>query len=902
MPDWKPEIRARLAGLNLEAARESEIVEEIAQHLDDRCTEWLQRGATAPEATERALAELRSDDFLARELRRVERPARSEPAVLGQTKGNILENFRLDLRYGARMLRKNPGFTAVAVATLALCIGANLSIFAVVNAILIRSLPFPEPDRLVTMFNTYPKAGVERDGSSVANYYERRGNIPAFSHLSLFRYDTAVVGEAGSTKQEEVMRVSPEFFITLGVGPMLGRGFSEEEMTYETDSVAVLTDAFWRQSFNADPDVLGRAVRVDGVSKTIVGVLPPNFRFLSSKARIYFPLSSNSEQRAAKARHSGSACDIVARLKPGATFAEAQSQIDAHNAAHAAEFPHAKMIADAGFRTLVTPLHADHVKTIRPVLLLMQSGVFLLLLIGGVNLVNLLLIRASGRARELAIRQCLGASRRRVVSQVLSETVLLTALGGLFGVVVGAGGIRLLAVLGVGQLPLGAHIAFDAPLALAAMLGAVVMGVIIAGPVAWFNLADHPAGALQSETRDGTASHAAQGLRHGFMVAQIAFAFVLLAGAGLLGLSLKRAMAVSPGFRPDHILIGQISLPLKNYPDWPHHLTFIERLLDGIRSQPGVSAAGVINNVPFSGNNQKSAFVVQGHVRQPAESLRGYYFYGVGGDLFAALGIPLREGRFIGSADSDRRVCVVDEDFARRFWPTGGAIGHRLFLGANEGPDAEAFTIVGVVGAMKQAEVTEDQAQGAVYSPYQYRTEVNKFAVVRTIQRPESFARALQKIVRTIDPEVPVDDLRSMEVRIADSLIARRSPALLAAIFASVALLLAAIGTYGVLSYAVAQRRREIGVRMALGAQRQQIASHFLLLGLRLLAAGAFAGAFGAWLAGRAMQRILFGVPALHLATFLGTFGILAVVSLVACWLPARNAAKVDPMEALRCE
>jgi predicted permease len=560
------------------------------------------------------------------------------------------------------------------------------------------------------------------------------------------------------------------------------------------------------------------------------------------------------------------------------------------------------MIADAGFRTIVTPLHADHVKTIRPVLLLMQTGVFLLLLIGGVNLVNLLLIRAGSRARELAIRQCLGASRRRVVSQVLSETVLLTAIGGLFGLAGGAGGIRVLAVLGARQLPLGAHIAFDAPLALEAMLGAVAMGVIIAGPIAWFSLSGQPATALRSETRNGTASHATQCLRHALIVAQIAFAFVLLAGAGLLGLSLKRAMAVSPGFRADHVLTGQISLPGKNYPDWTARLAFIERLLEGVKVQPDVSAAGVINNVPFSGDNQKSGFVVQGHVRQPGESLRAYYFYGVGGDLFAALGIPLREGRFLGNADSDRRVCVVDEDFARVNWPKGGAVGRRLFVGASEGPDGEAFTIVGVVGAMKQAEVTETQAQGAVYAPFQFRTAVDMFAVVRTTQQPESFGLSLQHIVRTIDPELPVDDLRSMEVRIADSLIARRSPALLAGIFASVALLLAAVGTYGVLSYAVAQRRREIGVRMALGAQRQQIARHFLLLGLRLLAIGALLGALGAGLAGQAMQKVLFDVPALHPAIFLGTALVMTVVSLAACWLPARRAMRVDPMTVMRYE
>ncbi len=470
MPDWKSEIRPRLAGLNLEAAQELEIIEEISEHLDDHYRDLLATGVAEEEASRLVREELSGSAALIEELNRVLPRKQQERAVYGASKGNLMKNLYQDLRYGFRMLRKNPGFTAVAVFTLAICLGANLTIFAVVDSVLLRPLPFPEPERLATMFNSYPKAGVERDGSSVPNYYERRGNIPAFSHLSLFHYGTAVVGETGATEQEEVLRVSPEFFSTLGVGPVLGRSFSEEETTYQTDNVAVLTEACWRQRFNADPSVLGRVVRVDGVAKTIVGVLPPGFRFLSSKARIYLPLSSNSDQRGVQDRHSGNGSDLVARLNPGVTLAEAQSQIDAHNALHAAEYPNAKMIADAGFRTIVTPLHADHVKSIRPVLLLLQFGAFFLLLIGGVNLVNLLLIRAGSRARELAIRQSLGASRWDVVRQVMAETVLLTSIGGLFGLGVGIGGIRLLAVLGAHQLPLGAHIAFDGSPALLGML------------------------------------------------------------------------------------------------------------------------------------------------------------------------------------------------------------------------------------------------------------------------------------------------------------------------------------------------------------------------------------------------------------------------------------------------
>jgi len=805
-----------------------------------------------------------------------------------------------DLKFALRQLRKAPAFTVTAVATVAICLGANLAIFAAIDSILLRPLPFPQSDRLVTIFNTYPKAGVDNDGASITNYYERRGNIPAFSSLSMYMERAETVGDPGSMQQEEIVRISPEFFTTLGVSPAIGRNFTDEE-TDPQKNVIILTDAFWRQRFNSDPNILGRDTRINGIPRKIVGVLPPAFRFLSSEARVFLPIKSGMEERGPKARHSGGGVThMIARLKPGATIAEAQAQIDAHNAAVEEDNPEAKMMAEAGFRSLVRPLHAEHVRSIRPTLLLMQAGVFFLLLIGAVNLVNLLLIRASGRAKEMAIRRSMGASRVHVVRQVIIETVLLTFVGGLLGLAVGAWGIRLFEVLGADRLPLGAHIAFDGWLASIGLAGAVVLGVVIAVPIAWFNLSTHLAHALQSESRTGTISRAAQRLRHGFIVAQIALAFILLAGAALLGLSLKKAMAVSPGFRSDHVLTGEctVSWDLQR-----ERVGIVDRLLESIRQQPGIAATGTITNIPLSGDSGKAAVTPKGYVPPPGQSVHGHYSYAVHGEYFSALGIDLREGRFLTSADSHRaeRVCVVDEDLARRYWPNGGALGQRIALGDKK-DDAQLFTVVGVVGAVKQAALTEAQGQGAVYLPYAYRDNESIFIVTRTSQRPEAFAETLRKLVRAAHPALAVDNIRSMDTRIADSLITRRSPALLAGIFAGVALLLAAIGTYGVLSYAVAQRTREIGIRMALGAQREQIGAQFLSLGLRLLAAGTILGLIGAWLAGRAMQSILFDVPTLHVATLFGTALVMTAVSLVACLIPARRATKVHPMEALRYE
>ncbi|HAV62264.1 MAG TPA: hypothetical protein DCY13_07840 [Verrucomicrobiales bacterium] len=809
-----------------------------------------------------------------------------------------------DLKYALRQLLKHPGFTAVAVSTLALCIGSNLAIFAVVDGILLRPLPFPESDRLVTMFNTYPKAQVLRDGSTVANYFERRGGkISAFSSLALFRFGTAVVGDPGASERKDVIRISPEYFQTLGIGPALGRGFTDEEMSYQTDGVAILTDSYWRRHFDADPEILGRTVRVDGDSRIIVGVLPRGFRFLSSRAQVYLPLSSNAEQRLSSSRHSGSGAEIVARLESGVTLAVAQAQIDALDTEIEGTLG-AKSLSETGYRSVVVPLRADHVHSIRPMLLLVQAGAICLLLIGGVNLINLLLIRANGRTKELAIRQSLGAGRWDVIRQVAVEALLLAAVGSLAGLAVGAGGVKLFAVLGADRLPLGTEIAVSGRLVWLAMIGSLGLGIPIAIPLVWFALRTRLALALQSQTRGATVGLVAQRLRHGFVVSQIALAFMLLSSAGLLGLSLQNLTKVSPGFQPDHVLAGQISLPWKNYPDRQARFAFSERLLGKVRALPGVRQAGIGNNVPFSGNVQKNAAHAKGHVLRPGESPQGSYRYAVSGDYFTAMGIPLLEGRFLDSADNRTtpRVCVVDEDFARRYWPKGGAIGGQLFQGLVDGEDEEAFTIVGVVGSVKQAGLAMNEAQGAVYYPYLHGTDDGTFLAIRTVGDPQALAVSLNRIVRELDPDLALSDLGSMDARIAESLMTRRSPAMLIGAFSGVAMLLAALGIYGVLAHAVSQCRREIGIRMAVGAEPKQVAAQVLGAGSRLFLIGSALGVIGAWAAGRGMQNLLFQVPSLHWETLLGTGLILGIVASLACWLPARRAAGVDPMVALRTE
>ncbi len=808
----------------------------------------------------------------------------------------------LSLRQTFRRLLRERSFTLTVLLTLALCVGANVAIFAVVDAILVRPLPFPDADRLVAVRNSYPRAGAERSGASSVNYYDRREAIQAFTSVSIFRDYSVIVGGDGTPNRVEIARVSPEFFATLGVPFALGQTFTDAEMTYQTDQVAVLTDAFWRTHFNADPAVVGKTFFNDGLTITVVGVLPPGFRYLSSRAQFFRPASHAANDIRSSNRHSNS-YQMIARLAPGVTLAEAQAQMNAFNQQQIADDPHAQLLRDAGFNTFITPLHADFVRDVRPILLLLQAAVLALLLIGGMNLVNLLLIRANGRAKEIAVRQALGAGRWHLFREVVLETVALSLGGGVLGLLLGAFGIDLLIRLGTDRLPLGGYITLDTRIASVALLASLIVGVLLALPVAFLNLRHSLAPVLHTESRNGTASRATQRVRHGFIVAQISLAFILLSGAGLLGLTLRKILATSPGFQPDHVITGSISLPWKSYPDAEKRQAFLDRLDAALRIQPGITSVGFTSSLPFSGSQSDSATSVEGVQRAPGDSIRTHYTSFAFGDYWRTLNIPLLEGRLLEPADNQReqRVCVVDAEFARRYWPNESAVGRRISQGITL-TEEDATTIVGVVGTVKQVDLSSDHTLGAVYLPYKNYSSMSFFVAVRTPLEPTALAATLRQTILSIDPGLPIDNIKPLQTLVDDSLVSRRSPAVLAGAFAVVALLLAAVGTYGVLAYAVSQRRREIGVRMALGALPQQILRQFLSLGARLLLIGLALGVLGAYATGQAMQNLLVGVSSADPLVLIATAASIGVVVLLATFLPSRRATRVDPMIALRAD
>lgn len=814
-----------------------------------------------------------------------------------------LESLAASLRTGVRALRRDRGFTATALVTFALCLGANVALFAVLNAVLLRPLPFPRADQLVVVYNSYPKAGVERAGCSPLYFQERHAGIAAFADSAAYQDSGETIGEPGATERIEGLNVTPTFFRLLGAAPLLGRTFADEEGTPGKNDVVILSEGLWRQKFGADPHLVGRTMRVGGGTRcTIIGVMPASFRFLSSHARLWRPLVFTAEQLKPDNRHSNN-FDMIARLRPGATIAMAQAQVDALNRTAAASDPYAKLVADAGFRSVVAGLHDDFVAKTRPMVLLLQAGVLALLGIGVVNLTNLLLVRASARAKEWSIRQVLGAGAAQLGRQLFAETLMLSLAGGLLGLAVGWVALRGLDFLGADRLPHAGDFTLDPLVCAVALLAAVLVGAVLAVPVVWQATRRNLAAALSVESRGGTTSRATHRLRHALLVAQFALAFVLLAGAVLLGVSFARVTAIAPGFRPDHVLTATIPLPRTTYPKDAQKIAFVGRLAHELASVPGLVAVGYGSATPFGGGTDINAITVEGHEPGPGESLQVHYMSGVAGNFFGALGIPLREGRFLTAEDTERssRVCVIDDTVARRYWPNGGALGGHLLNGVPK-PDEKPFTVVGVVGSIKQEDLADERAKGAIYLPYGSYATREITVVLRTTLAAETATGALQRAVRRVDPDLPVTDIKPLQARIDQTLVARRSPLVLAAIFSVIALLLAGIGLYGVLAYAVAQRRREIGVRMALGAQPAQIRTQFLALGAKLVTLGAALGAAGAWWSTQGLRNLLYGVGQAQPLVFAATAALLIGIALVACLVPAMRAAAVPPVEALRSD
>ncbi|HET7694469.1 MAG TPA: ABC transporter permease [Vicinamibacterales bacterium] len=801
----------------------------------------------------------------------------------------------MDFRYALRSLGKQPQFTFVAVLTLALGIGANAAIFSLVYRALLRPLPYRDAGRLVFIWNSGKDGG--RTNVAIPDYLDRRADAPAIEDATLFTPRNATLSAAGRPEQLVALAVTPSFFSTLGRGPALGRAFTADEAVPGANRRVILTDAAWRGRFGGDPGIIGRSIQLDGEPHEIVGVLPADLDLPLRDVALLTPFAFTPGQMSDQARGNEFSF-MIARLRPGATIDQLNAQMRAIVSRLIDRLPaRAAYMRNSGFTGVAVPLREQLVGEARTPLLLLQGGVLLVLLIACANVASLLLMRATGRGSELAIRSSLGASPWRIVRQLLVEGTVLSALGGAAGLAVAVFAVRGLAAMVADQIPSASGAAVD-PAALAftaavALLTGVVFGVVPSLTV----LRGATATALKEHAGRASPGRRTRTARAALIVAEIAVAVTLVAGAGLLMKSFARVTRVDPGFASERVLSAQLALPRARYRDAAAMRAFWSRLLGELRGIPGVRAAALTGAVPFSGQDGSGTYRIVDRPIAPTDPPPHAFLNTVGGDFFRALEIPLRAGRVFNDGDtaSASRVVVIDELLARRHFAGADPIGRQLNFDSPRN-----YTIVGVVGTINQGDLARPVPEERIYFNVGQVAQSVMGIVVKTSVDPASIAPQLRAAVQTVDPEQAISQVRPLDEWRRRSLQPRRTPTVLLALFGAAALVLSAIGIYGVLSSAVAERRRELAIRQALGAGPGSILTLVLGEGLRTTVAGIALGIGGAALLTRYLQSLLFGVTPRDATVFAASAGVLAAVALLACYVPARRATRVDPIAALR--
>ena len=822
-----------------------------------------------------------------------------------------MERFLHDLNFARRVLWKDRGFAATVVLTLAVCIGANAAIFAIVDSVLLKPLPIPDAERLVTVYNGYPGAGVARGSTGVPDYFDRLRETDVFEELALYRLNGQTIGGQVDPQRLAGMAATPSLFRLLRATPLRGRIFRDDEGEIGRDQEVILSEKLWRQLFAGQDSALGRDLRINGVNYTVVGIMPRSFYFMNPDVELWTPLSFTPEQKSDDARHSNS-WTMVGRLKSGASVAVAQQQIDALNARNLERFPALKQILiNAGFHSVVAPLQQDLVRDVRPTLFMLWAGVLFVLAIGAVNVTNLVLIRSSSRMRELATRHALGASLVRLTRHLLTETLCLTLIGGAAGLAVGYGLLTALGSVGLDALPRANEIHMNGEVIAFTFALALVVGLVVGlAPLARLS-AINLAQAFRDEGRSGTSGRGARTVRRLLVASQVAFAFMLLVGAGLLLTSFQRVLAIDPGFNPSNLLTARVTPPPSRYQDDPSLRAFADRFVTAVRAVPGVQYAGIASSIPFGEDFDDSVIIAESYQMAPGESLISPIRFIVTPGYFEALTVPVRRGRTFNDGDTDKSapVVIVDDRLARKFWPGVDPIGHRMFQPQNPkdllAPDKNTrwLTVVGVVGETKMAGlVSRETSVGTYYFPLAQASKRAMTLVARTTEDSLAIAPAIRQQLRAIDPELPLYGIRTMGDRMSESLTDRRTPMVVALVFAVVALFLAAIGIYGVLAYQVSQRTKEIGIRVALGSDSRRVFGLVVKEGMTLMAGGFIVGVGGAFAVRHTMATQLYGIGPMDPVVLASVASMLAAVAFAACALPARRAARIDPITALNAQ
>ena len=875
---WRYALPLRLRSLFGRNRVETELHEELQDHLERKTHEYVAEGLTPSEARRKAVREFGGVEL-------------SKENCRDTRKVNWIHDSIQDLRYSLRMLRKNPGYTALAVALLALGIGPNTAIFTAVNAALLRPLPFPHPEQLMQVLHTAPKnvSGGGMFGVSTGNFVDWHAQQHSFDGIALYHFHGLALTSGDRPDVLQGAEVSEDFFHVLGVQPLLGRTFRHDEMQPGHEREVVLSYSVWQTYFGSDSSIVGRGFSFDRQNYTIIGVMPKGFRF-PSWARIWVPAAWSAKERGNRNNHSSMA---VARLRDGVTLQQARSEMDAISSRLAETYP----AEDAGWGAVVIPLHENMTSDVRTPLLILLGAVFFVLLIACSNVANLVLAKALGRSREAAIRLALGASRRRVLQLVLTEAMILALAGGGLGLLLAHYSIHLITGFLSDRLPRMIEVRLDSTVLLFVLTISVVCG-ILAGllPALRFTNQDRDLHGSLKEALGRTDSDSRRTrARSALLVAEVALCMVLLIGAGLLVRTLWVLRNTDPGF-DSHQVITMV-LPRPGQGDFP----FMRQVLERVRALPGVQSAAVTSNVPLSGSNESTwSIQIEGQPPLPIAKQPDVATAVISEGYFSTLRIPVLRGRDFDKADTaDRpRVIIISQAMAERFWPNQDPIGKRLFVSWTE-PE-KPREVVGVVGDTKDRGLERLRPLAQMYVPAAQSPFFADSLLVRSADAAAEIG--VTHVVHEIDRQQPVAGVESMEQIIAESYADRRSNMLLLGAFAVLALVLAAAGIYGVLTYSVRRRLREIGIRLALGATARDVLRMVIVEGMWPTAAGIVLGAAGALGLARVLSTMIFGIRPIDPGTYFAVAVLLVFVSLMACMVPAYRATRVQPLKVLRYE
>ena len=802
-----------------------------------------------------------------------------------------------DLRYALRGLLKSPGFTAVAVIAIALGIGANTAIFSVINAVLLRSLPFPEPDKLIAVWQTDVKRNINHLPASFTKFTDLAEQNQVFASIGAYTWGTFNLSGGQEPEQVYGVKVSQGLFPALGVRPALGRWFLPEEDRRGGSDVVVISNGLWHRRYGSDPNLIGKTIGLDGRSATVVGIMPANFQFPDGTTEVWVPrVFENNILTQLQIKNGASYLVLIARLKPDASLEQARVEIDTINDRYRQQNPG---YVDALSQLNAVPLLEDTVSNIRPTLMVLMGAVGFVLLIACANVANLLLARAATRHKEVSLRMALGASRARLIRQFLTESLVLAAAGGGLGLLIAGLGVRLLTSANLDNIPRAGQVRIDGwtlgfTLALSLSTG-IIFGIVPALRASRASLMD----SLKEAGRGASESPRRNRMRSLLVVGEVAIALVLMVGAGLLLRSFIRLAGVDPGFNPHGLLTMRFSLSTARYPQPKQQERFFEDVVRRVQILPGVLSAAVSSFLPLGGGNIFYFFHPEGQPDLGAGKNPISLLGAIHPDYFRTMGIPLQRGRAFNEQDNDdaTRVAIIDQSMARRYWPTEDPIGKHIIYSREN----ITLEIVGVVGDVKYSSL-DSGANNEMYVPYTQRPWPNMTLEVRTASDPLAFAATVRAQALDVDKEQPVASARTMDRVVADSISQARLTMLLLAIFAAVAVALAVVGIYGVMSYSVAQRTHEIGIRMALGAERGDVLQLVVRQGMILALIGLAVGLAGVFGLTRFLTSLLFEIRPTDTATLvIVSLGLLGV-ALLACFVPARRATKVNPVVALRNE